>query len=207
MTFWETLESGEFVMIALAVILIAVIVIWWIKTVSLSHSRIKNLPLLLERIKDYINEGDIDNTIGICLMTSTPGGRVMADGLLKLGAPIEEIEERMQKSAVNKKITLASGMIWLKYIAVASPLIGLGGTLAGICHRLNGIIELDGVADCGIIAEAVAPAIVTTVAGIGVGIVAIVALATLESYIACIGRNIDLAIEQLTKLLSEPSVK
>lgn len=205
MTFWDTVESGEYVMIALAVILITIITIWWVRGVKLKRARLKKLTLVTDKVRDCISEGDIDNAIGTCLATHTATGHVMATGLTKVGRPMMEIRDSMQQESALKLAELDKGSVWLRYLAAISPLLGLGGTLAGVCHRVYEIVDKEMPVEPIIIAEAVNPTIVTTIAGIGVGIIALVGAGCLESGLAKIKLDMARGAESVGKLLSQPS--
>ena len=180
MTFWETIVSGEYVMFALAAILIAVVVIWWARTAWLLSLRKRNIALM-HRIRDYVVEGDIENSISLCSGTNLPGARVVESGLKMIGSTLPEIKKAMDHEQSRQQYSLRRGNIWLKALAIIAPLAGCAGTLAGACHHLHQLAlspeGTDPAAACG----AIAPTIITTIAGLGVGIIAIIAGTSLEA--------------------------
>ena len=100
---------------------------------------------------------------------------------------------------------MGRGMRWLRTFAVVSPLLGLGGTLVGMIDRLRDLGTMGPQVDTASVCGALAPTIVTTVAGLGVGIVALVFMAILEGSIARAKRKLDGVGNEFIELLNEPS--
>lgn len=204
MTFWETIERGEYVMIALALLLIVIICIWCVRGVRLGRLKRKYAPLM-HRVRDHVVEGDIENARQLCDVYLSPGSRVVETGLSHIGNRMADVRDAMRDTAEMEKEKMAAGARWLKAIAVISPLLGLGGTLVGVIDRLRDLGESAGMVDTAVVCGAVAPTIVTTVAGLGVGIFSLIALTCLEGSINKARRNLDELAMELIDLLNEPS--
>lgn len=204
MTFWETVERGEYVMIALALFLIIIICIWWVRASRLAKD-VKAYPGLMQRIRDHIVEGDLENCKQICTASSTPGSRVVEAGIDRIGKPMLEVKSSMQDVASVEKQMMGKGVIWLWLLAIVSPLLGLGGTLVGVIDRLRDLAGSDRGTDIASVCGAIAPTIVSTVSGLGVGIFALLALACLESSLRKSRRSLDEVSVEFTNLLDEPA--
>lgn len=204
MTFWETVERGEYVMIALAVVLIAIVVIWWVRGAALRRER-RGYQLLMQRVRDHVSEGDLENAHQICQSSSTPGCRVLDAGLKRIGQPIREVRWAVEAAVKNEYPDIDKGAFWLRILAVVAPLAGLGGTLVGVIDRLRDLGEQGVMTDAATIGGAIAPTIVTTVAGLGVGIFSLIAYACLNSSILTARRKLDNLALEFTNFLEEPS--
>ena len=204
MTFWETVERGEYIMIALAVLFIITVCIWWIRGSRLMKEK-NTYPLLMYRIKDYMSEGDVDNARQICQAVSSPGAKIMNAGLEKIGSPLSEISAAMEGIGRFEKEEMGAGIQWLKVIAVVSPLLGLGGTLLGVIDRLRDLGEMGGMVDLSMLCSEIAPTIVTTVAGLGVGIFSLIASTWLDAVIENSKVTIDKISYDFLELLNQPS--
>lgn len=204
MTVWEAVERGEYVLIALAVMLIAIIWIFIYRLNVIKRPSKESQKLLLSKVKDYVTEGDLDNAVGICLLSGTPLGKVLGSGLAHVGRPFSEIYRAMlNETDIQKQLYLA-GLSWLKYLAATAPLIGAGGTLIGICDGFRNIADDGFVADLNSIAGSIAPTLPTIVGGLCVGVVALFAMAFLESGInRAINRLLDVQ-KDLTEILNQP---
>lgn len=204
MNFWETVERGEYVMIALAVVFIIIICIWWIRGAKLSRQS-KGYSSLMHRVRDHVVEGDIENARQLCEVTSSPASQLIYTGLGRIGASMTEVRSAMEDTSEIEKEKMGNGARWLKAFAVISPLLGLGGTLIGIIDRLRDLGMAGINADLSNLCAAIAPTIVTTVVGLGVGIFALFALTCLESIIDSSKRKLDEVYVAFTDLLNEPS--
>ena len=202
MTVWETVERGEYVMIALAVLIIVIVCIWWVRGVKLRRQR-RTLRVLMPRVRDNVVESDIENAIQFCQSMSTPGAKVIGAGLQRIGRPITEISLAMHEVADIEKKSMAKGCRWLLAFAVIAPLIGLGGTLVGIIDRLRDLGELGPMADISVLCNNLAPTIVTTVAGLITGVFSLVAYTFLSGNISVSRQSLDQTSADFINLLDE----
>lgn len=204
MTFWETIERGEYVMISLAVIFILIVVIWSVCGGTLLRER-SRYPRLMQRLRDHLGEGDLENARQISQTYPSPGASSLTAGLNKVGQPMSEVREALRETSQIEYQKMERGSGWLRILAVVSPLLGLGGTLVGIIDRLRDLSESGIPADTAAICGAIAPTIVTTVVGLGVGVFALIAYAFLNSTIASSKRILDELNLEFINLLEEPS--
>lgn len=204
MTFWETIERGEYVMFFLAVLFVLTVVIWWVRGAALRKQN-KRYAMLMDRIRDHLTEGDLENARQLCAGGDNSGTRLLCAGLARVGKPMQEVRDAMTDVSRIEYSRMEEGTIWLRLLAVVAPLSGLGGTLVGIIDRLRDLGEAGAAVDTAMVSAAIAPTIVTTVAGLGVGIFALVAYACLGSRIATSRRKLDQLGIEFTNLLEQPS--
>ena len=204
MTFWETVERGEYVMIALAVLFILIILIWWIRSAKLRRDR-KTYTVLMHRVRDHVSEGDFDNARLFCQSLNSSGAKTVNLGLTRVGKPMAEISGDMDAMGSIEKEKMAKGSRWLRAIGVISPLLGLGGTLVGVIDRLRDLGELGVLVDLSMLCASIAPTIVTTIAGLGVGIFALIAFNCLEAQIDSSRQALDKVKVDFIDLLNAPS--
>ncbi|MCH5225950.1 MAG: MotA/TolQ/ExbB proton channel family protein [Muribaculaceae bacterium] len=204
MTFWETIQRGEYVMIALALLLVTAVVIWWVCGLRLRRQR-AGYGLLIHKVRDHVTEGDLENARQLCESSATPAARIIEAGLLKVGHPMADIRDAMKARALLEEDGLQRGLPWLRMIAVVAPLAGLGGTLVGVIDRLRDLSQLGVAADIATLSGEIAPTIVTTVAGLGVGIFALLAYSCLASSAAGAKKAMKETSLSFLSLLDEPS--
>ena len=204
MTFWETVQRGEYVMIALAVIVIIICWLWIWRSRILSAPKKSVWLHLLSVIKDNVEEGDLDSAIEICLANKHPQAKILAAGLTFVGHPIPEIYQAMKREADMMNNGYEIGIPWLKFFAVMSPLLGACGTLAGICTALRDIGQDEFMADINLLAEAIAPTIPTVISGIGVGILALAAIASIETKITMANKGLKSVEQDLALIINNP---
>lgn len=204
MSFWEYIVAGEYVIIALGILFIIALWIWIDRTDKLVKDD-KKYNLMLSKVRDFIAEGDIENAVGICRKTQTSASLVMAKGLSMIGNPMEVITSSMIQESTLQKENYGNGGQWLKFISVISPLLGIGGTMAGIWSRLMILTSDGGVVDIPVISEAVAPALFTTIAGLFVGIMSLLCFTCLNVRVKKTVKNIYKAIDDVENILNQPS--
>ena len=204
MTFLETLSAGEYVMIDLAAILVIAIIIWIARACALSSLQKKNVAMM-HRIRDYIVEGDIENAKELCESQQTPGAAVILAGLSRVGRQMGEISDAVNSALNIQNAELEKGKRWLQAIAIMSPLIGLGGSLAGICDRLEVLADAGAMADIAMLSAEIAPTIVTTIAGLIVGVAAIFIYFCLDGEIDKAKNRLARLGSDFQNLLNEPS--
>ena len=204
MTFWETIERGEYIMFALALIVVVCVIILGVRSRNL-NKRKKRIPKLMQRVRDYVVEGDVDNALQLCDATDISSARVIKSGIKKMGSPIGDIKAAMTETSMIEKEGMSQGTRWLYTFAVISPLLGLGGTLVGIIDRLRDLGDNGAGVDISTVCAAIAPTIVTTVAGLGVGILALICLTILEGTVSSAKRRLDEVGNEFEELLNQPA--
>lgn len=204
MTFWETIQGGEYVMFALAVIFIATVCIWCV-TAKRFKDNSKSYPAIMHRVRDHITEGDVENADQCCGASHSPGARVLEAGLAHVGKPIAEVRHSMRQAAEIEKIKSGVPALWLKAFTVISPLAGLGGSLVGAADRLRDLGETGTKIDISAVCAAVAPTLVTAAVGMGVGIFAMAALLCVASFVKKAAVKILVLEDEFISLLNQPS--
>lgn len=204
MTVWDTIERGEYVMFALAALLLLAVAILWVRCMTMRKID-RSYPGLMQRLRDHVTEGDIENARQICEISDTPGSKVLCAGIGRIGHPLPEVKTAMGECGDYECRRFSKGIIWLRMIAVISPLLGLGGTLVGIIDRLRDLGGITEGVDISMVCAYLAPTIVTTVAGLVVGILALVALTCLDSRIMASRRKMEQLQHEFLDLLNEPS--
>ena len=127
----------------------------------------------VEKIKEYIMDGKIDSAKDYCARSSAPSARMIERGIARLGRPIETISASIENAAKLEILRLEQRLSFLATAAGAAPMIGFLGTTVGM---VGVFIDLQNAAslDIDVIAPGIMTAMITTVAGLIVGIVAYV---------------------------------
>ncbi len=127
----------------------------------------------INKIREYIVEGKIDSAKDYCARSSAPSARMIERGIARLGRPIETISASIENAAKLEILRLEQRLSFLATAAGAAPMIGFLGTTVGM---VGVFIDLQNAAslDIDVIAPGIMTAMITTVAGLVVGIVAYV---------------------------------
>jgi len=89
-------------------------------------------------------------------------------------AQLDTLHLVLGKELSEERDDMAHGLHWLAIIGSVSPLMGLMGTVLGVMNSFIGITS-QGSANIAAVAPGIAEALVTTVAGLGVAIPAVIA--------------------------------
>ena len=126
---------------------------------------------LLSKVKDYIVDGKIDAAKDYCSRSSSPSARMIEKGISRLGRPIETISASIENTGKLEILRLEQRLSFLATAAGAAPMIGFLGTVVGM---IMVFIDLQASTELSIatIAPGIMTSMVTTVAGLVVGIIA-----------------------------------
>ncbi len=124
------------------------------------------------QIKDNVANGRIDAAKMLCAKENSPVARLTEKGISRIGSPLEDINQAIENAGKLEVYKLEKNVSMLATIAGAAPMIGFLGTVIGMVLAFKSISEKGGAADMGHLAEGIYTAMITTVAGLIVGIVA-----------------------------------
>ena len=127
-------------------------------------------PLFMKRIKDMVLEGNIKGAQSLCEATNTPIARMLEKGLSRIGKPLQDVQVAVQNVGNLEVSKLEKGMPLLATISGAAPMIGFLGTVIGMMRTFNDMRAFG--VDLNKMSGGMMEAMVTTVAGLIVGIIA-----------------------------------
>ena len=168
--FWELFTSGGWLMWVLVALAAVMIFIFVERFIAIRKAtRVDNN--FMNRIRDYISEGNIDAAIDLCRRTDSPVARMIEKGIERIGRPMGDIQTAIENVANVEVAKLESGLPWLASISGGAPMIGFLGTVVGMVQvfismsaNTSGAIELSQ------LSAGMYVAMVTTVGGLIVGI-------------------------------------
>ena len=124
----------------------------------------------MHRIRDYISDGKINAAIDLCRKTNTPIARMIEKGIGRIGRPMSDIQSSIENAANLEVSKLEDGLPILATIAGGAPMIGFLGTVIGMVQTFMDMAAAGGTVDLTLLAGGMYVAMVTTVAGLVVGI-------------------------------------
>ena len=157
----------------------------------------------LAKIKDYILSGKIDSAKDYCSRTDSPSARMLEKGISRLGKPIENITATIENTGKLEILRLEQRLSFLATAAGAAPMIGFLGTVVGM---IIVFIDLGNATslDLQVIAPGIMTAMVTTVEGLIVGIIAYVGYNYLVAKVEKVVYQMENDALEFTDLLNEP---
>ena len=159
------------------------------------------------RIKDYIHEGDITSAKNLCKKTNTPYARLIEKGISRLGRPMNDVLVAIENTGNIEIAKLEKNFPWLATTAAGAPMIGFLGTVSGMVRAFFNMAEAGGSADITTLSAGIYEALVTTVAGLVVGIIALFAYNYLVARVDGVVRDLESKTMEFMDLLNEPAQK
>lgn len=138
----------------------------------------------MKRVRDYVATGQTESAMRLCRSTDAPYARLILKGLQRLDRPAADVLVAIENTGNLEVATLSKGMPWLATTAAGAPMLGFLGTVIGMVQAFFAIHQAGNTASIGDFAGGIYTALVTTVAGLIVGIVALFAYNYLVARIA-----------------------
>lgn len=117
-------------------------------------------------------KGGASNAMDYCDDFDKPIARIIKAGIKRLGRPIRDIEDAIDNAGKKEIFFLEKRMNWLATIAGVAPLLGFTGTVTGMIEAFMEIQSLQGNVNPSALAGGIWEALITTAAGLIVGLIA-----------------------------------
>ena len=125
----------------------------------------------MNRIRDFISEGNIEAAIDLCRRTNSPIARMVEKGIERIGRPMSDIQTAIENVANVEVAKLETSLPWLSSIAGGAPMIGFLGIVVGMVQVfMNMSANQSGAIELSQLSEGMFVAMITTVGGLVVGI-------------------------------------
>ncbi len=204
LSIWQLCVEGGWIMIPLA--LLAVISIYiFIERAIVTYKASKLDDTFMKRIKDYIHDGEIESALNLCRSNNSPYGRLISKGISRIGRPMNDVLVAIENTGNLEVAALSKGLPWLATTAAGAPMLGFLGTVIGMVQAFFAIANSGNAASIGDFAGGIYTALVTTVAGLVVGIIALFAYNYLVARINKIMNLMEARTMDFMDLLNEPA--
>lgn len=205
LSLWDLCLQGGILMIPLALLSIICIYIFIERIIVISRASREDSSFM-QRIKDYIHEGEIESALNLCKKTSTPYARLVGKGITRIGRPIHDIQAAIENTGNQEVAALGQGLPWLATTAAGAPMLGFLGTVIGMVKAFFDIASQGSSADISTFSAGIYTALVTTVAGLVVGIIAMFAYNYLAARIDSVTNQLEERTTEFMDILNEPAV-
>lgn len=162
--------GGGLMWVLLALSVLALYLIgkkWWMIRKA---SRID--PHFMDDIRDYVNEGKFKSAVTLCQMYDNPIARMIEKGIGRIGRPMTDISGAIENTGNIEVARLEKGLPILATIAGGAPMIGFLGTVIGMVQAFFNMSKAGNNIDITMLSGGIYTAMITTVGGLIVGIVA-----------------------------------
>lgn len=196
--------KGGFLMIVLAVLSVIAIYIfgqkWW-----MIHKAGQIDKNFMKDIRDYIHDGKIKSAIDLCEHYDSPVARLVQKGIERLGRPLSDIQASVENTGNAEVARLEKGLPMLATIAGGAPMIGFLGTVIGMVQAFFNMYTAGSNVDIATLSGGIFTAMITTVGGLVVGIIAYFGYNYLTSNISNLVFKMENATIEFMDVLHEPA--
>ena len=201
---WELCLQGGWIMIPLVVLSIVCIYIFIERFMVIKKANQED-ETFMKRIKDYIHEGEIESAMNLCKKNGSPYARLISKGISRIGRPMNDVLVAIENTGNLEIAKLGKGLPWLATTAAGAPMLGFLGTVMGMVNAFYNLASAGSAANIDVLAGGIYEALVTTVAGLIVGIIAMFAYNYLVARINKVMNLLEAKTMEFMDLLNEPA--
>jgi biopolymer transport protein ExbB len=197
-------ENGEslFIMIPLMIMSVIVVYIFVERYLAVQRSSKEEKDFML-KIKEYLKEGKIDSAKDLCARSENPAARMIEKGISRLGKSQEDIAVSIENTGRLEVMRLEQRLSFLATSAGVAPMLGFLGTTLGMVQVFIEMKNMRSL-ELATISPGIMHAMITTVGGLIVGIMAYVAYNFLVARIESVVYKMENTAIDFMDLLNEP---
>jgi len=203
MNLWELALKGGPIMIPILLLSFIAVYIFGDRYFAIQRAS-KVDPNLMNLIKQNISSGKIDAALAICRSTNKPLARMIEKGISRIGRPLDDVNKAIENVGSLEISKLEKGLPWLATAAGGAPMLGFLGTVTGMVQAFYDMASAGNNIDIQLLSSGIYEAMVTTVAGLVVGIGAYFAYNILVSRIENLIFKMEMSTTEFMDLLNEP---
>lgn len=196
--------KGGWIMIVLLILSLIAIYIF-VQRLLVIRRAAKEDVNFMNRIKDYIHEGKIDSALNLCRSTNTPEARMIEKGITRLGRPMNDVLVAIENVGNLEVAKLEKGFPLIATTAAGAPMLGFLGTVTGMVRAFFDMANAGTNVDVALLSGGIYEALVTTVGGLVVGIIALFAYNYLVSQVDNVVNKMEMRTMEFMDLLNEPA--
>lgn len=201
---WDLTMAGGWLMIPLALLAVVSVYIFFERLFAI-NSASRTDSAFMEKIKNFIHNGEIDNARELCKQTKAPYARMIEKGVSRIGRPMNDVLVAIENVGNMEIAKMEKGFSWLATTAAGAPMIGFLGTVTGMVEAFFQLASAGSQSNVTILASGIYQALVTTVAGLIVGIIALFAYNYLTSRVNKVMNKLEGNTMEFMDLLNEPA--
>lgn len=201
--FGELVIKGGWVMVPIILLSLIAIYIFVERWYVISKAGKEDMNFM-DRIKDYIYDGKIDAAADLCKSSKTPASNMVEKGISRIGRPLNDVNTAIENIGKLEVYKLEKGLPTLATIAGAAPMIGFLGTVIGMIQAFYDMSNAGNNIDVSLLSNGIYTAMVTTVAGLIVGILAFFAYNILVAKVEKVIFRLEATSSEFMDILNEP---
>lgn len=199
----ELLLKGGWVMFPLILLLLLTLYFAVERLIVISKASKLDRSFMLN-IRDYLINGKIDSARELCRASNTPVARTIEKGISRIGKPGRDISEALETQGSIEISRVEKNLHILGMTARIAPMLGFIGTIAGVVTIFYDI-SLSGDISIKSISGGLYQKMVSSGAGLIIGVIAFVFYHFLNTMIDGIAKKIERSSLEFLDVINEPS--
>ena len=171
LSLWELAKEGGWIMVILAIFSIIAVYIFSERFITINKAS-KRDDNFMNLIRNFMIEGKLDEAKDLCKQTDTPISRMIEKGISRIGKPLNDIQTAIENVGNLEVSKLEKGVALIGMISGAAPMLGFLGTVTGMIRAFYDMSMAGNNIDIELLSAGIYEAMVTTVGGLFVGILA-----------------------------------
>lgn len=160
----------------------------------------------MNKIKDYIHDDKLDSAVSLCQSSENPVAKMIEKGISRIGRPLNDISAAIENVGKLEIYKLEKGLPTLATVAGAAPMIGFLGTVMGMIRAFYDMSNAGANIDVSLLSSGIYTAMITTMAGLMVGIMAYLAYNALVAKVEKVVFRLEANTTEFMDLLNEPVI-
>ncbi len=195
--------KGGWIIAILAVFSIIAIYIFIERYFAISRAS-KEDKNFMNNIRDFIHNGRVDSALSLCKNNNSPISRMIEKGLSRIGKPLSDINAAIENVGKLEVSRMEKNIAGLATIAGASPMLGFLGTVIGMIKAFYDMSMAGNNVDIALLSGGIYQAMITTVAGLIVGIIGYICYNILVARVEKLVFKLEARATDFMDLLHEP---
>jgi len=203
-TIYELILKGGWIMAILGLFSIIAIYIFIERFFTINKASREDRSFM-NNIRDFIKGGKVDAALALCKSNKSPIARMIEKGLMRIGRPLNDINAAIENVGKLEVSRLEKNVAGLATIAGAAPMLGFLGTVIGMIIAFYDMSMAGNNIDIALLSTGIYQAMITTVGGLIVGIVAYVCYNILVAKVEKLVYLLEARSTEFMDLLNEPA--
>jgi biopolymer transport protein ExbB len=199
----DLIMKGGWVMLPIGFLSIMAVYLIVERYITISQAS-KVDPGFMTNVKTMLLDGKTDVALSMCKSTNTPIARLLEKGIKRLGKPVKEIESAVENTGKLEIYKLEKNLSYLGIIAGIAPMFGFVGTISGVIRIFYNISLADNIS-ISLIAGGLYEKMITSAAGLVVGILAHIGFHYLNAMIDRVSFQLESTTVEFIDLIQEPT--
>ncbi len=204
MDYIEMAINGGWIMVPMILLSFVAVYIFIERYFAINKAASEDLSFM-NKIKEYIHDGKIDSAYSLCQQVDNPVSRMIEKGISRIGRPLSDVNTAIENVGNLEISRLEKGLPTLATVSGGAPMIGFLGTVIGMIRAFFDMANAGNNIDVGLLSSGIYTAMVTTVTGLAIGIIAYFAYNFLVARVEKVVFKLEARTMEFMDLLNEPA--